>query len=151
MENPALLVIEDDVALQTQLNLPSRRCKWDVAFAKDLEGAIRAMRLKEPAVVIQDLCMAQGDDNVSEGLRVMRAILRLAPNTRIVATGANNTEHALQAVSMGAYDFFPKPMKAPMLELIVNRALRLAAFERTSRSARVDEQVAAADGIEWNT
>jgi len=48
-------------------------------------------------------------------------------------TGNDERRHALQAVSLGAYDFYIKPVDADVLRLIVDRAARLYELEQENR------------------
>ncbi len=123
-----LLVIEDDPGLQTQL-------KWcfegyDVIIAGDRETALNEVAKHHPPVVTLDLGLPPDADGTSEGFQALEDILGQAPHTKvIVVTGNNDRQHALQAVSMGAYDFFYKPIDADLLGFIVNRAYRLHELE----------------------
>jgi two-component system NtrC family response regulator len=131
--NPkVLLVVEDDEGLQRQL-------KWayegyDVVCASDRQGAIDALRAHEPAVVTLDLGLPPDPDGTSEGFATLQEILRLKPDTKvIVATGHGARESALKAVSIGAYDFYKKPVDIDDLGLIVARAFHLHDIEHENR------------------
>lgn len=134
MDKPTLLIVEDDEGLQKQLKWHFCECDYNVALANDYESAIESLRLHEPSVVIQDLGLPPHEDDVIEGFRTMQEILRLSRNTKvIVVTGANETEHALRAVSLGAYDFYPKPIDTQVLDLIVDRAFSMFDLEQRNR------------------
>ena len=127
---PTLLIVEDDPGVQKQLKWHFSDGDYNVVLARDYNSAIEALRLHEPTVVVQDLGLPPHEDGVSEGFRAMQEILRLAPNTKvIVVTGAQDTDHALRAVSMGAYDFYPKPIDTQVLDLIVDRAFQMHDLE----------------------
>ncbi|MFQ5644994.1 MAG: PEP-CTERM-box response regulator transcription factor, partial [Thiogranum sp.] len=123
-----LLVVEDDPGLQTQL-------KWcfegyDVIIAGDRETALAELEKHRTPVVTLDLGLPPDADGTGEGFQTLEAILTRSPNTKvIVVTGNNDRQHALQAVGMGAYDFFYKPIDAELLGFIVNRAYRLREIE----------------------
>ena len=129
---PKLLIVEDDPGLQAQL-------KWawpdfEVIMAGDRAGAIAALRSEEPAVVTLDLGLPPDPDGTSEGFAVLDAIMALKPDTKvIVASGHGARESALQAIAMGAYDFYQKPVDIETLGLIVRRALQLQRIERENR------------------
>ena len=134
MDKPTLLIVEDDEGLQKQLKWHFCECDYHVALAHDFDTAIESLRLHEPSVVIQDLGLPPHEDEVSEGFRTMQEILRLSKSTKvIVVTGANATEHALRAVSLGAYDFYPKPIDTQVLDLIVDRAFSMYDLEQRNR------------------
>ncbi len=129
---PVLLVVEDDEGLQRQL-------KWAydgyrVLIAGDRRSALEAMRLHEPAVVTLDLGLPPDPDGTSEGFAALTEILRLKPDCKvIVASGHGARESALQAIALGAYDFYQKPVDIDELGLIVSRAFHLHAIERENR------------------
>jgi two-component system NtrC family response regulator len=125
---PVLLIVEDDEGLQRQL-------KWAydgyrVVSALDRAGAIEALRAYEPAVVTLDLGLPPDPDGTDEGFATLQEILRLKPDTKvIVASGHGARESALKAISLGAYDFYKKPVDIDELGLIVARAFHLHEIE----------------------
>lgn len=134
---PTLLIVEDDPGVQKQLKWHFSEGEYNVVLANDFDSAIEALRLHEPAVVIQDLGLPPYGDDVIEGFRTMQELLRLARNTKIiVVTGAQDTDHALRAVSMGAYDFYPKPIDTQVLDLIVDRAFQMHELEKQNKGLR---------------
>jgi two-component system NtrC family response regulator len=129
---PVLLVVEDDEGLQRQL-------KWaydgyQVVTAGDRRSAIDALRAHEPAVVTLDLGLPPDPDGTSEGFATLSEMLSLKPDTKvIVASGHGEHESALQAIALGAYDFYRKPIDIDELGLIVSRAFRLHSLESENR------------------
>ena len=119
-----LLIVEDDPALQKQM-------RWafdtrETIVADDRESAIAQLRRHEPAVVTMDLGLPPAPDDVTEGFQLLREILALAPDTKvIVLTGQHDRENAVRAVGLGAYDFFAKPFEPELLELTIERAFRM--------------------------
>ena len=142
-----LLIVEDDKGLQNQLKWHFSEACYEVVLAHDFESAINAVRQFEPSVIIQDLGLPPDEDGVTEGFRTMREILRLSYRAKvIVVTGNNETEHALRAVSMGAYDFYPKPVDTQVLDLIVHRAFQMHDLEERNRQYE-DTQTSVLDGL----
>lgn len=127
-----LLVVEDDIGLQKQL-------KWcfesyEVVVAGDREAAINALRRYEPAVVTLDLGLPPDSANASEGLATLADILALAPRTKvIVVTGNDDRDNAVKAVSLGAYDFYQKPIDPEILGMIIDRAHNLCVLEQENQ------------------
>ncbi len=134
---PTLLIVEDDIGLQSQL-------KWhfdqyNVVVAGDRESAIAAIRQHEPPVVIQDLGLPPDDEGVEEGFKTVQEIVSLAPHTKIVVvTGNHDYENAVRAVALGAYDFYQKPVNTETLDLIVERAYNI--FELEQQNRQLQEQ-----------
>ena len=124
-----LLIVEDDLALQKQM-------RWafdasETVVASDRESAIAQLRKHEPAVVTMDLGLPPAPDDVSEGFKLLREILTLAPDTKvIVLTGQHDRENAIKAVGLGAYDFFAKPFEPELLNLTIERAFRMHDLQR---------------------
>lgn len=141
-----LLIVEDDVGLQSQL-------KWcfedyDVIVAENRREAIDALRRFEPAVVLQDLGLPPDPDGVSEGLATVEETLRLAPQTKvIVITGHGDQGNAVKAVGLGAYDFYQKPVDTDTLQLIVSRAFHIADLERENQRLLSQAGHSPLDGI----
>ncbi len=131
--NRKLLIVEDDPGLQSQL----RWCfeDYEVITAADRETALAAVRQQAPPVVTLDLGLPPDPANASEGLAALEAILTQAPGTKvIVVTGNDDRDNALQAVALGAYDFYQKPVDADILKLIVDRAYNLYELEQENRN-----------------
>lgn len=131
-----LLVVDDDLGIQKQL-------KWnftdyEVVLADDRASAIAAVRRHEPKVVTLDLGLPPDASNASEGLKTLKEILSIAPFTKvIVITGNDDRKHALQAIEMGAYDFYHKPVDSDVINTIVSRAFSLAQIEAENRALKL--------------
>ena len=141
-----LLVIEDDPGLQKQL----RWCfeAYDVIVAGDRSTAISELRHHEPAVVTLDLGLPPNPANETEGLATLEEMLQLAPYTKvIVVTGNDERENALRAISLGAYDYYQKPIEPDILGLIIERANRLYELEAENRRLIDQEMVSPLKGI----
>lgn len=133
-----LLIVEDDQGLQTQL-------KWhfsdyNVVAVDNLKDALDAIRLNVPKVMIQDLGLPPDEDGVTEGFKLLQQALHLTPNMKvIVMTGNEGNEHAMQAIKLGSYDFYAKPVDSEVLDLIVQRAFHIYALEEKNRLQKNNE------------
>ncbi len=134
-KNRALLIVEDDLALQKQIKWSLDR--FESVTAHDRESALLALRKSNPAVVTMDLGLPPDADSVSEGFKLLEQIMAADPNIKvIVLTGQNDQANALRAVAMGAYDFFAKPFEPELLNLTVERAFRLFELQNENRRLR---------------
>ena len=127
-ERPRLLVVEDDAGLARQLRWAYE--SYEVIIAGDRAAAIEALRAEEPAVVTLDLGLPPDPDGTSEGFATLADILAIKPGTKvIVASGHEARESARDAIALGAWDFYAKPVDIDTLGLIVARAFHVAALE----------------------
>jgi two-component system NtrC family response regulator len=129
-----LLIVEDDPALQKQI-------KWSLdrfasVCASDRNSALSLFRRTPVPVVTMDLGLPPDKDSVSEGFALLEGLLSVDPAVKvIVLTGQNDRDNALRACKLGAYDFLTKPFDADMLDLTVERALRM--YDLQSENARL--------------
>ena len=141
-----LLVVEDNPGLQKQL-------KWafdgyQVYVAGDRASAIELLKQHQAPVVTLDLGLPPDPTNASEGLATLNEILDIAPHTKvIVVTGNDDRQNALKAISLGAYDFYQKPVEPEMLSLIVDRAYNLYELEEENRHLATQSTSSPLDGI----
>ncbi|HSV51256.1 MAG TPA: PEP-CTERM-box response regulator transcription factor [Burkholderiaceae bacterium] len=142
----SLLIVEDDPALQKQIKWSLDR--FDSVTAHDRESALVQLRRQAPAVVTMDLGLPPDPDSVSEGFKLLEQILAIDPDTKvIVLTGQNDQANALRAVALGAYDFFVKPFEPELLNLTVERALRMFELQRENRRLQAMYQPDALSGL----
>lgn len=128
-----LLIVEDDPGLQSQL----RWCfsDFEVLQADDEESALKQIEAHSPQVVTLDLGLPPDPGGVSVGFLILERIISFNLSIKvIVVTGQEDRENALKAVSMGAYDFFNKPVDAKILSHVVDRAYRLYEIEQENKT-----------------
>ncbi len=146
-EKPKLLILEDDEGLRRQYRWALS--DYTLLLSGTREEALELMRLERPPMAVVDLGLPPDPDGASEGLAALGAILAMAPETKvIVASGNESREHALKAISLGAYDFYQKPIEIEVLRTILDRALRLYRLEAENRQlAAMSHAGSPIDGI----
>lgn len=143
---PKILLVEDDPGLQKQL-------KWtlsdyEVVAATDRDSALAQLRRHEPAVVLLDLGLPPDVDGATEGLATLQHIISLAPATKIiVVTGNLDRANAVQAIRLGAYDFFHKPFEVEPLKFMIERARHVHALEIENRQLMAQQSAAPLAGL----
>jgi two-component system NtrC family response regulator len=131
-----LLVVDDDRGIL-------RALKWsldayDLITAGDRAEAVAAMRRHAPKVVTLDLGLPPHVDDPREGFATLKEILHIAPTTKvIVVSGNDERQNAVEAIGLGAWDFYSKPIDADTLSLIVSRAFHVHALEAENRRLRL--------------
>ena len=145
-DKPRLLIVEDDSGLQRQL----KWCfdQYEVLLASTRSEALVLLRRFAPPVVLQDLGLPPTPEDVTEGMNTLREILSLAPQTKvIVVTGNGDRDNAVRAVSLGAYDFYQKPVDTEVLRLIVSRAFHMHTLEEQNRQLRETQFPSPLEGL----
>jgi DNA-binding NtrC family response regulator len=90
-----------------------------VLEARDEPEAVRLLQQAQPAVILSDLRLPQGD-----GFGVLRAAKEIDSDIPvIVMTAYGSIEDAVKAMKEGAMDFLAKPVDPDHLLLLVQRAL----------------------------
>ncbi len=141
-----LLVVEDDPGLQSQLRWSFEG--FDVEVAADRTTALAQLRRFEPSIVTLDLGLPPDPGGTSEGFATLQEILALAPDTKvIVVTGHNDRNNAVKAIGLGAYDFYEKPIDPDLLNLILERAIRLYHLEQQNRQLEQQQAAMPLDGL----
>jgi two-component system NtrC family response regulator len=145
-ERRKLLLVQSDQALRRELE--TMFADLDVVCVDASEQALALVRRAEPDVVLFDLGSAREPAHATRELDLLRQILTLAPNTKIIAmTEPEARELAVQAVGLGAADFYHKPIIARVLSIVVRRAFRIRELEAENWRLREQTGSMALDGI----
>ena len=128
MQRRKLLILENDRALRRELG--EIFSDLDVTSTETSEQALALVRRLEPDVVLLDLGAAREPSVATQSLELLRKILTLAPDTKIIAmTEHDARELAVAAVGLGAADFYHKPLDAGVLSIVLRRAFRIRELE----------------------
>src|SRR4051794_22719118 len=117
--DPPILLVEDKDSLRTMLRHALEAQGHTVVEARDQREAEAALIASNPAVVLSDLRLPDGD-----GFGVLRAAKDHDPQLPvIVMTAFGSIQDAVAAMKDGALDFLAKPVDPDHLLLMVERAL----------------------------
>jgi two-component system NtrC family response regulator len=146
MQRRKLLILENDRSLRRELE--QIFSDLDVTSTETSDQALALVRRLEPDVVLFDLGAAREPAVAAQSLELLRQILNLAPDTKIIAmTEHDARELAVQAVGLGAADFYHKPLDAGVLSIVVRRAFRIRELEEENWRLREQTGSMALDGI----
>ncbi len=130
MPRHKVLIIGDTDAARTQLE-SALKDEFDVLTAEDPATALTLAREHSPPVILLELDLPPHPANPEEGLRVLREIRKHGGNCKVIVyTGYGERQHAIRAISYGAYDFIAKPVDLDLLKLLVRRACWIAELEQ---------------------
>ncbi|MEJ1964035.1 MAG: PEP-CTERM-box response regulator transcription factor [Gammaproteobacteria bacterium] len=146
MERRKLLILENDLAVRRELE--AIFSDLEVTFSETSDAALTLVRRIEPDVVLFDLGAPNEPVVAQQTLALLRQILNLAPDTKIIAmTEHDARELAVQAVGLGATDFYHKPINAAVLSIVVRRAFRIRELEEENGRLREQTGSMALEGI----
>ena len=129
MEKPKILVVEDDEAIRTQMKWALAQ-DYDVYLAQDGSSAMEAMKTHLPHLITLVLLLPPSPEDTTEGLKTLSSILHLDPLAKVIIVSGNpDKQAALEAISIGAHDFFTKPIVTDELKYILKRAAYVQRLE----------------------
>jgi two-component system NtrC family response regulator len=125
-----LLIVEDEEAIARQLKWALAE-DYEVLWAPNGEAALSQLKQARPGVVTLDLGLPPDPEGSTVGLEVLRRVLTFDPTAKVVIiTGNAERRNALAAVSLGAYDYYQKPIDVEELRVILRRAFHIRRLEQ---------------------
>jgi two-component system, NtrC family, response regulator len=135
MNKPSLLVVDDHEHILKQLTWALSE-DFQVHTAVSQAEALEVLRTERPALMTVDLALTPGVQNRHAGFDVLQAALRNDPAIKaIVITSDQEEATAMQALRLGAFDYFVKPLPVDELRAALKRAAYLADLERRASSS----------------
>src|SRR6266513_1511352 len=126
MQRRKLLILENDRALRRELEAVFS--DLDVTACETSDQTLAIVRRTEPDAVLFDLGAAGEPAVAAQSLELLRQILNISPDTKIIAmTEHDARELSVAAVGLGATDFYHKPLDAGVLSIVVCRAIEKVA------------------------
>src|SRR5260370_10161413 len=146
MQRRKLLVLDNDRARRRELE--AFFSDLDVTACETSDRTIAIGRRTEPDAVLFDLGTASEPAVAAQSLELLRQILNISPDTKIIAmTEHDARELSVAAVGLGATDFYHKPLDAGVLSIVVRRARRIRELEEENWRRRERTGSMALDGI----
>ncbi len=131
MASPRVLLVDDEPNLRKVLGALLRQEGFEVHAEGDGEAALEKVRTAPSGtfdVVISDLRMPKLD-----GMGLLKALSDEDPDLPVVILTAHGTvDNAVEAVKLGAFDYFEKPFERDQIRSVVSRAV--ARRERSGAS-----------------
>lgn len=119
-----ILVIDDEKSIRMSLQLMLNKLAASVLTAESGEEGLALFAKYQPDLVIVDIKLPGID-----GLTVLRSIKKTAPGcTVIVITYLSDLRLAVEAMKMGAYDYFTKPFKLEDIKSAVSEIIKRNSF-----------------------
>jgi DNA-binding NtrC family response regulator len=124
---PLLLLADDDSQIRQLLSEVGDREKFDVLEAADGAAAIEMLQRRHIDLVLLDLHMPRVN-----GLDVLRAVRASGTSSQIaLMSGDASVEDAVEAVKLGATEYFAKPLDLPRVRALM-RSMRQQYLDRNT-------------------
>lgn len=102
-----VMVIDDDETFNGVLSRAFERRDYVVSSARDAVAALTAARAQPPDAAVLDLNLGS-----TSGLGLIRPLLEISPQCRIIVlTGYASIATAVEAIKLGATQYFAKPVE----------------------------------------
>lgn len=126
---PKVLVVDRDADF---LEWASRQLEnelgVEVLCEENAEAAYKVFSLKQPEVTLAELNL-----HPFSGLELLARIRKHSPNAMVLVSGAfGTTQHVIEAMKMGAFDYVRKEQLPFNLKIVVDAALKAAAELRSA-------------------
>src|SRR6185369_16615448 len=130
-----ILIVDDEEDIRDLIAGILKDEGYETRVAGDSEGALNAVRLRRPQLVVLDIWL-QGSK--LDGIQVLDTLKREQPDLPVVMISGHGTiETAVASIKKGAYDFIEKPFKADRLIHVVSRALEASRLRREVNELRL--------------
>lgn len=132
MDQPKIILVDDDADLRHALSQSLSLSGFDVAEYESAEGVLDNIHRGLYGVLITDIRMPGTD-----GLELLSMALEIDPAMPVILiTGHGDVSIAVEAMRNGAYDLIEKPFSADRLTNVVSRALEKRRLVLENRSLR---------------
>lgn len=114
-----ILVVDDEKSMREILQIFLKNEGYSVSVASNGEAAIENVKKDIFDLIITDMNMPKAG-----GLDLLKSTKQVSPDTIVVIiTAFGNTDSAVEAMKLGAYDYLQKPFQMDEIRLVVKNAL----------------------------
>lgn len=119
-QRPLLMIADDDPVVQSMLDMSLSSRFEVVGVAADSDEAIELARVSQPDAAIIDVDMPKGG-----GLRAVRGILEVAPDTAIVVLSGDESDKVVrELIQAGAITYRRKGLAPDVLAESLTESIR---------------------------
>jgi len=138
-----ILIVDDDAQLRHSFAKLLTAEGHNVKTSPTGEGGLESIMSSVPDMVIMDVRLPGMD-----GLKTFQAMHEIQPKLPvIVMTAYGNTDTAIQATKLGAFDYVLKPFEIPEMLATIEKALEAGRFMRSRVEMDATPEADSADAI----
>jgi two-component system response regulator HydG len=135
---PVVLVVDDDPGVRYTLRELLEEAEMQVAEAGDGREALDWLAEQHADLVISDLAMPGLD-----GMGLLRELAAMPGAPRVIVITAHGSERAaVEAMKLGAFDYFAKPFDIDAIMQVIERAVASVRQERENEQLRAELHLA---------
>lgn len=140
MSQQAILIIDDDVAVRTSLELIMKQAGFRALSASSPPEALNALKDRPPELIIMDMNYSV-ETSGEEGLRLLKEIKSESPDIPVILiTAWASIQLAVEGMKAGAADFISKPWSNEHLLQSVHTALTISNDKKTGAAAKPERK-----------
>jgi len=118
---PTVLVVDDDRTVLSLVGRVLRDMDIRVLTARNAEAGLAELRRHQPDALLLDIMLPDGS-----GLEIARQVREIDPRLPVTfITVSDDSDVAIEAMKLGAYDFLLKPLDVEEVQDVVERALEI--------------------------
>jgi DNA-binding NtrC family response regulator len=137
---PSLLVIDDDRAVVHFIKSAFKNADIEILAAATADEGLKLLRSGKPDAVLLDILLPQ-----TTGLKLFETIREIDDNVPVIfITASGESDTAIEAMKLGAFDFLLKPLDVAKVKHLVDQALEIRRL--TAIPVEVPEMSTAARG-----
>jgi two-component system response regulator PilR (NtrC family) len=142
MKKGRILIVDDEKGMREFLSIMLKKEGYDCAAYSSGEAALEHFKSSPSGLAIVDLKMPG-----MGGLKLLKELKELNPEVSvIVVTAYASVDSAVEAMKLGAYDYFTKPFNVEDIKVHIKRALDWKKLEK--ENIRLKEDIRALRGFE---
>ena len=132
-----ILIVDDDAYVALSLKMYLEQHFDEVTTIHQPDKIPSELQKLDVDVVLLDMNFQQGESSGKEGMKWLRKIVELSPDTSVILmTAYGDINLAVEAIKEGASDFLVKPWQNEKLLATVNTAYKLNQEKRTVKHLR---------------
>jgi DNA-binding NtrC family response regulator len=123
---PKLLVVDVDHEIPRLLKTLYQNESMDILMAGSCDAALGSISSDRPNVAVIDMSISG-----RSWLELLVNAKKIDPGLAVIMTsGISSTQHAIEAMKAGAYDYLPKPFNLNQLKAVIQKALECNLFSK---------------------